>query len=89
MCTLNFMANRFFARVFSFLIDQRFTFCDFDLILWAARAEPKDRRDSYPLRARKYGATQISRFAVGFMLLRMVLSAFWKLNAISTDRMFS
>ena len=33
-------------------------------------------------RARTYGQTQISRFRDGWLLLRMVLFAFWKLKAV-------
>lgn len=111
MRTLNFIANRFFARVFSYLINQRFTdtlcgtkvlkrsaykkieanrayfgdfdpFGDFDLILGAAKQNLKIVEVPIHYAARTYGSTQISRFADGFMLLRMVIFAYRKLKAI-------
>jgi len=33
-------------------------------------------------RAREYGETQISRFSHGFLLVKMVIFAFFKLKAI-------
>lgn len=110
MRPLNLIANRFFAAVFSFLINQRFTdtlcgtkvlkrsdyvriaadrsyfgdfdpFGDFDLILGASKHNLKIVEIPVHYAARTYGETQISRFADGAMLLRMVVFAFGKLKA--------
>ena len=107
---LNHVANRVFARVFSWLLNQRFSdtlcgtkvlrkrhyemisanrqyfgdfdpFGDFDLIFGAARLGLKIVEVPVRYRARTYGATQISRFQHGWLLLRMVLFAFRKLKA--------
>jgi hypothetical protein len=89
--TLNFVTNRFFARVFSSLMIRRCSkieanraylgeldpFGYLDLIIGTARQNLKIVE--IPIH---YGAAQIYRFADGFMLLRMMLSAFWKLKAI-------
>lgn len=55
-------------------------FGDFDLIFGAARANLKIREIPIRYRARTYGATNISRFLHGLMLLRMSFVALWRLK---------
>lgn len=110
MRPLNFIANRFFAGAFSYLVNQRFSdtlcgtkalsrkhyeaiargrdyfgefdpFGDFDLIFGAAKQNLKIVEVPVHYGARMYGATQISRFRDGWLLLRMVGFAFMKLKA--------
>jgi SAM-dependent methyltransferase len=57
-------------------------FGDFDLIFGAARLNLKILEIPIRYRARTYGATQISRFRHGWLLLRMVFVAYRKLKAI-------
>lgn len=56
-------------------------FGDFDLIFGAAKQNLKILEVPIRYAARTYGETQISRFADGFLLLRMVLLAYRKLKA--------
>lgn len=57
-------------------------FGDFDLIFGAAKLNL--RCIDVPVRyaARRYGATQISRFQHGFLLLKMVIFAFFRIKAL-------
>ena len=57
-------------------------FGDFDLIFGAARLNLKLVEIPIRYQARTYGETQISRFADGFLLLRMVVFAWRKLKAL-------
>lgn len=57
-------------------------FGDFDLIFGAAKLNLKTIDLPIRYAARTYGETQISRFQHGFMLLRMVVFAFFKIKAI-------
>ena len=111
MRTLNNIANRAFAIIFSYLLNQRFTdtlcgtkvlwrrdyekivhnrsyfgdfdpFGDFDLLFGAAKLNLKIVEVPVRYANRTYGETQISRFRHGWMLLRMVFFAWWKLKAI-------
>lgn len=108
---LNFWANRSFAVIFSWLLNQRFTdtlcgtkvltkkhydeiaanrgyfgdfdpFGDFDLIFGAAKLNLKILEIPVRYADRSYGETQISRFAHGWLLARMVLFAYKKLKAL-------
>ncbi len=108
---LNLVANRGFAMIFSYLLNQRLTdtlcgtkalsrqhyrdlvagrgyfgefdpFGDFDLIFGASKLNLKLVEVPIRYLARTYGETQISRFRHGWLLLRMVVFAFWKLKAI-------
>jgi ubiquinone/menaquinone biosynthesis C-methylase UbiE len=55
-------------------------FGDFDLLLGAARLGLKITDLPVRYAARQYGATNISRFQHGWLLLRMTVFAFWKLK---------
>ena len=57
-------------------------FGDFDLIFGAARLNLKLIEIPIRYQARTYGETQISRFADGWLLLRMVVFAWRKLKAL-------
>jgi hypothetical protein len=57
-------------------------FGDFDLIFGAAKLNLKIVEIPVPYAARVYGETQISRFAHGWLLLRMVVFAYFKLKAL-------
>ena len=110
MQLLNYFANYMFARLFSFLLNQRYTdtlcgtkvlrrrdyeeiargrsyfgefdpFGDFDLIFGAAKLNLKTAEVPIRYAAREYGATNISRFRHGWLLLQMVAFAFMKLKA--------
>jgi SAM-dependent methyltransferase len=107
---LNLVANRIFAALFTYLLNQRFTdtlcgtkvlrkeayrqivenrhyfgdfdpFGDFDLLFGAAKLNMKIQEIPIRYVSRTYGATQISRFQHGWLLLRMVVFAFRKLKA--------
>lgn len=108
---LNYIANQFFAMVFTFLLNQQFTdtlcgtkvigrenyhrlikgrkyfgdfdpFGDFDLIFGATKMNLKMIEVPIPYRRRKYGATQISRFRHGLLLIQMVFFAYRKLKLV-------
>jgi len=108
---LNSIANRAFAIIFSYLLNQRFTdtlcgtkvlrrahyqriatnrvyfgdfdpFGDFDLIFGAVKLNLKVTEIPIRYADRTYGATNISRFRHGCLLLRMVLFAYRKLKAL-------
>ena len=108
---LNHIANRCFAQLFSFLLNQSYTdtlcgtkaltkqcyqkialnreyfgdfdpFGDFDLIFGAAKLNLKVVEIPIRYRSRQYGATQISRFRHGILLVRMVVLAFRKLKVL-------
>ena len=110
MRPLNLLANRAFALILSWLLNQRLSdtlcgtkvlskahyrkldanrdyfgefdpFGDFDLIFGAAKLNLKIVEVPVRYAARRYGETQISRFADGWLLLRMVLFAWRKLKA--------
>lgn len=55
-------------------------FGDFDLIFGASKLNLKITEIPIPYAARTYGETQISRFAHGWLLLRMVVFAYFKLK---------
>ncbi|MGI9419540.1 MAG: glycosyltransferase [Geminicoccaceae bacterium] len=57
-------------------------FGDFDLIFGAARQQLKMVEVPIRYRSRVYGETQISRFAHGWLLLKMVVVGYRKLKAI-------
>jgi SAM-dependent methyltransferase len=57
-------------------------FGDFDLIFGAAKSNLKFVEVPIRYMARTFGETQISRFRHGWLLLRMVVFAWWKLKAI-------
>jgi SAM-dependent methyltransferase len=57
-------------------------FGDFDLIFGASKLNLKSIDLPIRYAARSYGETQISRFRHGFMLLKMVIFAFFKIKAI-------
>ena len=107
---LNYIANRVFSWLFTWLLNQRFTdtlcgtkvlsklnyekiaanrayfgdfdpFGDFDLIFGATKLNLKVLEVPVRYGARTYGETQISRFAHGWLLLRMVVLAYRKLKA--------
>lgn len=108
---LNYWANRTFAALFTYLLNQPFSdtlcgtkvlsrrayrdiarnrsyfgdfdpFGDFDLIFGATKLNLKVVEIPVRYAARRYGTTQISRFAHGWLLLRMVVFAFRKLKAM-------
>jgi SAM-dependent methyltransferase len=110
MRALNFLANRSFSVLFSWLLNYRLTdtlcgtkvlrkahydkiaanrnyfgefdpFGDFDLIFGAAKLNLKMVEIPIRYQARYYGETQISRFADGWLLLRMVAFAWRKLKS--------
>ena len=110
MRALNFFANRTFAVILSFLLNQTFTdtlcgtkalwrrdyerivaqrsyfgdfdpFGDFDLIFGASKLNLKMVEVPVRYAGRAYGETQISRFAHGWLLARMVAFAWRKLKA--------
>jgi len=56
-------------------------FGDFDLIFGASKLNLKVVEIPIRYRARDYGETQISRFSHGWLLIRMVVFAFFKLKA--------
>jgi hypothetical protein len=57
-------------------------FGDFDLIFGASKLNLKCVDIPVRYAARTYGETQISRFSQGFLLLRMVLFAFFRVKAL-------
>jgi hypothetical protein len=59
-------------------------FGDFDLIFGAAKHNLKIVEVPITYGARVYGETQISRFAHGWLLLRMVMFAYVKLKIMSS-----
>ena len=108
---LNYIANKMFSLLFTWLLGQRYTdtlcgtkvirkrhfdkacernkdlgdfdpFGDFFIIFGAARLNLKMTEVPIRYRAREYGETQISRFSHGFLLIKMVIFAFFKLKAI-------
>ena len=108
---LNYIANKMFSLLFTWLLGQRYTdtlcgtkvirkrhfdkacnrnkdlgnfdpFGDFFIIFGAARLNLKMIEVPIRYRAREYGETQISRFSHGFLLIKMVIFAFFKLKAI-------
>ncbi len=110
MRLLNYIANKIFALLFTWLLGQRYTdtlcgtkvirkrhydmalkrnrdlgnfdpFGDFFIIFGASRLNLKMMEVPIRYRAREYGETQISRFSHGFLLLKMVIFAFFKLKA--------
>ncbi|MHC4457182.1 MAG: glycosyltransferase [Planctomycetota bacterium] len=109
MRVLNFLGNKFFGTLFSWLLCQRFrdTLCgtkmisrenyelvvanrsyfgdfdpfgDFDLIFGAVKQNLKVAEVPVTYRARTYGATNISRFRHGWLLLKMSWIAFKKIK---------
>lgn len=107
---LNFIANKIFSWIFSYLLNQTFTdtlcgtkvlykhhyqklaanrnyfgefdpFGDFDLIFGASKLNLDVIEIPVRYCARTYGTTQISRFQHGWLLLKMVIFAFFKLKA--------
>lgn len=110
MRALNFLANRGFSLLFSWLLNQRISdtlcgtkvlrkkhyekiadnrgyfgefdpFGDFDLIFGAIKLNLKLIEIPIRYQARHYGETQISRFADGWLLVRMVTFAWRKLKS--------
>ncbi len=110
MRPLNFLANRGFSLIFSWLLNQRISdtlcgtkvlrkrhydqiaanrnyfgefdpFGDFDLIFGAVKLNLKLVEIPIRYQARGYGETQISRFADGWLLVRMVVFAWRKLKS--------
>ena len=108
---LNYIANKLFSALFSWLLGQRYTdtlcgtkvitkenflkiksknkdlgnfdpFGDFFIIFGASRLSLKMSEIPIRYKARVYGTTQISRFSHGFMLIKMVIFAFFKIKAI-------
>ncbi len=108
---LNYIANKLFSILFTWLLGQRYTdtlcgtkvirrrhylklktrnqdlgnfdpFGDFFIIFGASRLNLKMIEVPIRYRAREYGETQISRFSHGFLLIKMVIFAFFKLKAI-------
>jgi hypothetical protein len=57
-------------------------FGDFDLIFGASKLNLKCVDIPVRYAARTYGTTQISRFTHGFLLLRMVMFAFFRVKAL-------
>jgi hypothetical protein len=57
-------------------------FGDFDLIFGASKLNLKCVDIPVRYAARTYGQTQISRFSHGFLLLRMVMFAFFRVKAL-------
>jgi len=111
MRLLNYIANKIFAILFTWLLGQRYTdtlcgtkvikkrhydmacernkdlgdfdpFGDFFIIFGASRLNLKMLEVPIRYRAREYGETQISRFSHGFLLIKMVIFAFFRLKAI-------
>ena len=107
---LNYIANKMFSILFTWLLGQRYTdtlcgtkvirkrhfdmacernkdlgnfdpFGDFFIIFGAARLNLKMLEVPIRYRAREYGETQISRFSHGFLLMKMVIFAFFRLKA--------
>lgn len=107
---LNHVANWTFSKLFTWLLNQRFTdtlcgtkvlrkadyeriaanrsyfgefdpFGDFDLLFGAAKLSLKIVEVPIRYAARTYGTTQISRFADGWLLLRMVTVAYRRMKA--------
>ncbi len=107
---LNYIANKIFSILFTWLLGQRYTdtlcgtkvirkkhyisamkrnkefgdfdpFGDFFIIFGASRLNLKMIEVPIRYRARQYGETQISRFSHGFLLVKMVIFAFFKLKA--------
>jgi len=107
---LNYIANKIFSILFTWLLGQRYTdtlcgtkvirkrhfdkacernkdlgnfdpFGDFFIIFGAARLNLKMLEVPIRYKAREYGETQISRFSHGFLLIKMVIFAFFKLKA--------
>ena len=107
---LNYIANKIFSILFTWLLGQRYTdtlcgtkvirkrhfdkacernkdlgdfdpFGDFFIIFGASRLNLKMLEVPIRYRARQYGETQISRFSHGFLLVKMVIFAFFKLKA--------
>jgi hypothetical protein len=58
-------------------------FGDFDLIFGAAKLNLKIVEIPIAYATRTYGTTNISRFAHGWLLLRMVAFAYFRLKALS------
>lgn len=108
---LNMVANRLFAIIFTYLLNQWVSdtlcgtkalrrrhyreltagrryfgdfdpFGDFDLMFGASKLNLKLVEIPIRYQARQYGETQISRFRHGWLLLRMVVFAWWKLKAV-------
>ncbi len=108
---LNFLGNKFFSMMFSYLLNQRFTdtlcgtkvlskknyeklkqnrsyfgdfdpFGDFDLIFGASKLNLKVIEVPVRYAARTYGKTNISRFAHGWLLIKMVVYAYRKLKLL-------
>ena len=108
---LNRIANAVFSRLFTWLLNQRFTdtlcgtkalrrsdyarikaarsyfgnfdpFGDFELIFGASKLGLKAVEIPIRYASRTYGETQISRFRHGFMLLKMVVFAFFRIKAL-------
>ena len=106
---LNRVANWIFSKLFTWLLNQRFTdtlcgtkvlwtsdynriaanrayfgdfdpFGDFDLLFGASKLSLKIVEVPIRYAARTYGTTQISRFADGWLLLRMVMVAYRRLK---------
>ena len=108
---LNFIANKLFSILFSWLLGQKYTdtlcgtkvltkqnylriknknkdlgdfdpFGDFFIIFGCSRLSLKMCEIPIRYKARVYGSTQISRFSHGFMLIKMVIFAFFRIKAI-------
>ncbi|MDC3024319.1 glycosyltransferase [Alphaproteobacteria bacterium] len=108
---LNYLANKMFSILFSWILSQRYTdtlcgtkvitkenytkikiknkdlgnfdpFGDFFIIFGSSRLCLKMCEIPIRYKARAYGETQISRFSHGFMLIKMVIFAFFKIKAI-------
>ncbi|MEC8100065.1 MAG: glycosyltransferase [Pseudomonadota bacterium] len=108
---LNYVANKIFSILFSWILSQRYTdtlcgtkvltrenyekiktknkdlgdfdpFGDFFIIFGASRLCLKMNEIPIRYKARAYGETQISRFSHGFMLIKMIIFAFFKIKAI-------
>ncbi len=108
---LNYIANKMFSILFSWILSQRYTdtlcgtkvltkenyekiklknsdlgnfdpFGDFFIIFGSSRLCLKMCEIPIRYKARSYGETQISRFSHGFMLIKMVVFAFFKIKAI-------
>ena len=108
---LNFIANKLFSILFSWLLGQKYTdtlcgtkvltkenylriknknkdlgdfdpFGDFFIIFGSSRLSLKMCEIPIRYKARVYGSTQISRFSHGFMLIKMVIFAFFRIKAI-------
>ncbi len=108
---LNYIANKIFSVLFSWILSQRYTdtlcgtkvltkenyekiklnnsdlgnfdpFGDFFIIFGSSRLCLKMCEIPIRYKARSYGETQISRFSHGYMLIKMVIFAFFKIKAI-------